>query len=364
VTPPRRVLMTADAVGGVWTHALELARGLAGAGAEVMLVVVGPEPSADQRGEAIAIPGLVLLVPKLALEWQDRAGPLGEEARRRLLGLEEAFRPDLVHCNGFREAAAGFRAPVVTAAHSCVRTWWKACRSGELPAEWAAYEQGVKAGLAAAAAVVAPTSAFVAEFRSAWGPLPPSRVIPNGLDLDLRPPPGRRPVILAAGRLWDEAKNAAALARFAPELPWPVLMAGDAPPGGLAGPVRCLGRLGRPELHRLMSETAIFASPARYEPFGLAALEAAHAGCALVLGNLPSLVEVWGDAARFVAPDDTRALRRTLLDLIEDHEALARLQQAARQRARAFSRRRMVESHLALYATVLGGDAPREGRAA
>jgi glycogen synthase len=364
VTPPRRVLMTADAVGGVWTHALELARGLAEPGTEVMLVVVGPEPSADQRDEAIAIPGLVLLVPKLVLEWQDRAGPLDAEARRRLLGLEEAFRPDLVHCNGFREAAAGFRAPVVVAAHSCVRTWWRACRDGELPAEWAAYERGVKTGLTAAAALVAPTGAFLAGFRSAWGPLPRSRVIPNGIDLALPASPRRRPVILAAGRLWDEAKNAAALARVAPELPWPVLVAGDAPPGGLAGSVRCLGRLGRPELHRLMAEAAIFAAPARYEPFGLAALEAAQAGCALVLGDLPSLAEVWGDAARFVPPDDAQALRRTLLDLVEDQDALLGLQQAARQRARVFSRRRMVEGHLALYATVLGGDAPREGRVA
>jgi glycosyltransferase involved in cell wall biosynthesis len=307
----------------------------------------------------------VLLVPKLALEWQDRSGPLDDEARRRLLGFEEAFRPDLVHCNGFREAAAGFRVPVVVVAHSCVRTWLKACRREELPAGWAAYGQGVRAGLAAAAAVVAPTNAFLAEFRSAWGPLPPSRVIPNGVDPDLPAAPRRRPVILAAGRLGDEAKNAAALARVAPELPWPVLMAGDAPPGGLAGPVRCLGRLGRPELHRLMAEAAIFAAPARYEPFGLAALEAARAGCALVLGNLPSLVEVWGDAARFVPPDDAQALRRTLLDLIDDQEALAGLQQAARRRAGEFSRRRMVEGYLALYARVLGGgDAPREGRAA
>jgi len=189
-------------------------------------------------------------------------------------------------------------------------------------------------------------------------------VIPNGVDLDLPAAQRRRKVILAAGRLWDEAKNAAALARVAPELPWPVLMAGEAPPDGLAGPVRCLGRLGRPELHRLMVEAAIFASPARYEPFGLAALEAAHAGCALVLGNLPSLVEVWGDAARFVPPDDAQALRRTLLDLIDDKDALLGLQQAARQRARVFSRRHMREGYLALYRTVLGGDAPWEGRAA
>ena len=33
--------------------------------------------------------------------------------------------------------------------------------------------------------------------------------------------------------------------------------------------------------------------PARYEPFGLSILEAALSGCALVLGDLPSLRELW-----------------------------------------------------------------------
>ena len=41
-TLPRRVLMTADAVGGVWHYALELARGLSGSDIEVVLAVLGP----------------------------------------------------------------------------------------------------------------------------------------------------------------------------------------------------------------------------------------------------------------------------------------------------------------------------------
>ena len=82
-----------------------------------------------------------------------------------------------------------------------------------------------------------------------------------------------------------------------------------------------------------------------------------------MLGSIPSLIELWGDAARFVASGDTPALRRTLLDLIDDPEALDRLQAAARQRARDFSGRRMVERYLALYAQVLR-DAALEDRAA
>ena len=107
---PRRVLMTTDTVGGIWTYALELARGLSAADVEVMLVVIGPEPSPAQRAEAIEIAGLVCIV-QLDLEWQDRAGPVGPEERQRLQELEQAFEPEIIHCNGYREAAAGLLHP-------------------------------------------------------------------------------------------------------------------------------------------------------------------------------------------------------------------------------------------------------------
>ena len=43
--PPTRLLMTADAVGGVWTYALDLAAGLAPFGVETTLAVLGPAPA-------------------------------------------------------------------------------------------------------------------------------------------------------------------------------------------------------------------------------------------------------------------------------------------------------------------------------
>ena len=45
------VLMTTDAVGGVWTYSLTLARALGARGVGVTLAVVGPEPSAAQVAE-------------------------------------------------------------------------------------------------------------------------------------------------------------------------------------------------------------------------------------------------------------------------------------------------------------------------
>ncbi len=360
---PRRVMLTADAVGGVWTHALELARGLGGRGVEVLLAVLGPAPGEARLAEAAAVPGLTLAATGLGLEWDDKAGPLAREGRRALLGLEQEFRPDVVHANGYREAAAGFAAPVLVGAHSCVRTWWRACRGGEPPAgEWGAYARGVREGLAAAGLLVAPTQAFLEEFRGAWGGrLPPARVVPNGLDLPSVSDVTKRPFVLAAGRLWDEAKGVAALAEAARRLPWPVLVAGDGPAGeGL----RHLGHLPPGELRALMAEAAIFAAPARYEPFGLAVLEAAASGCALVLGDVPTLRELWDGTARFVSrnePGDT--LTGALLDLTGDEAERERLGAAARERARAFTRGRMVEGYLAAYADLLAR-APGEGRAA
>src|SRR3954471_9430167 len=51
---PMKVLMTADAVGGVWTYAIELAHALQPFGVEVVLATMGRAPSEEQRREARA----------------------------------------------------------------------------------------------------------------------------------------------------------------------------------------------------------------------------------------------------------------------------------------------------------------------
>ncbi len=73
-----------------------------------------------------------------------------------------------------------------------------------------------------------------------------------------------------------------------------------------------------------LGRASIFALPARYEPFGLLPLEAALSGCALVLGDIPSLREVWGDAAWFVPPDDRDALTAAIGSLIASPRLLQR----------------------------------------
>jgi glycosyltransferase involved in cell wall biosynthesis len=363
---PGRLLMTADAVGGVWTYALELARALAAHGVEVHLATMGPRPGAARRAEAAAA-GVALHESDWALEWMD--APWDDVARAGdwLLALERALAPDVVHVNGYAHGALPWRAPAVVAAHSCVCSWWRAVKGADAPAAWDRYRDAVAAGLAGAAAVVAPTramgDALAAHYgarAAAVGGFAPPRVVPNARRAADYVPAPKEALVLTAGRLWDEAKNVRAVAEAAAGLPWAACVAGDAAaPDGAgggwdgAGPgssVRWLGALAPAALAGWMARAAVYALPARYEPFGLSALEAGLSGCALVLGDVPSLREVWGDAALFVAPDSAEQLAAALRALVADPEYRTALAARARARALGYTPERMAAGYLDAYA--------------
>jgi glycosyltransferase involved in cell wall biosynthesis len=100
--------------------------------------------------------------------------------------------------------------------------------------------------------------------------------------------------------------------------------------------------------------------PSLYEPFGLAPLEAARAGAALVLSDIPSLREVWADAATYVAPRDSRGLAAAVNALTRQPALLAERAAAALQRARALTARTMAlryhEAYRELSARAAGHD--------
>ena len=126
----------------------------------------------------------------------------------------------------------------------------------------------------------------------------------------------------------------------------------DHPQGGRAAAlanVQATGALTAGDLAGLYARAPIFALPARYEPFGLAVLEAAAAGCALVLGDIPSLRENWSGAAIFVDAKDPAALRATINALIANPQERTRLAATARDRAHHFTLDRMALAYAALY---------------
>jgi glycogen synthase len=354
--------MTADTVGGIWDYALELAGGLSRHGIHVTLAVMGREPTPAQQKTARAIPRLDLHHGDFLLEWMEEPEDDLRRAGDWLLKLAKRVRADVIHLNSYPHAALPWNRPVLVVAHSCVLSWWQAVYHGAAPADWQPYASRVAKGLAAADQIVAPTQAMLDALEAHYGLMPRSRVIWNGRDASVwHGQPDKRPSIISVGRIWDEAKNIHALDSVAAGLDWPVSVAGSwqRPDGSGERPknLKCLGVVPSDELVRLYGDASIFALPARYEPFGLSILEAALSGCALVLGDLPSLRELWTGAAVFVPPDDHKALSQELKRLIARPAHLANLALAARHRARSYGTERMVARYLNVYADLL--DAPQ-----
>ena len=355
-----RLMMTADTVGGVWTFAVNLARELGTAGFDVRLVTLGPRPSAPQRAMVSGLPGVSLTETDLLLEWQDPAGADIMRARAGLQDIACQFGPQIFHFNGFREASYGWEAPTVVVAHSCVNSWAAAC--GEEDAftapEWNIYSANVRAGLRQATAWVAPTVAFRDQLARLYRLETTGHVVRNGAAPAARQFQPKQSTIFAGGRVWDKAKNLAALASAAAMLDWPVRIAGacDAEDRTAAldsAHCKFLGELSHREMCREFDTASVFVSPALYEPFGLSVLEAATAGCALVLSDIPTFRELWDGAAHFFDPRSKDAMIGSLQSLISDDAQRISLRRAATERAGRYRLSSTVASYCSLYNRLL-----------
>jgi glycosyltransferase involved in cell wall biosynthesis len=352
---PQRVLMTTDAVGGVWEYSLELASGLCRRGISVLLAAMGPEASVPQQQAASAIRGLTLVHRPYRLEWMSDF-ELDLLASAAWLGdLASDFDPDIVHVNGYAHACLPLRCPVVVVCHSCVCSWWQAVRGGQPPQEWNVYRTRVAAGLRKADIVIAPTRSFLATIERLYD-IDPRRasVIPNGRSGGFHVGFSREPYVFACGRAWDEAKGFDIIDRLAARLPWPVFVAGATT--GVDGSecrepkhAQVLGALPQQQLATWLAGASLFVLPARYEPFGLSILEAAMSGSPLVLSDLDTLRELWDGAAVFVPTQDEPALYEAVTTLMRD--PLLRHEMAARAilRAGRYSADSMVEGYLQAY---------------
>jgi glycogen synthase len=357
------ILMTADAVGGVWSYALSLCAALPQY--RFVLAVMGRPPSGSQRAAVLALRNVVLEQRDYHLEWMKGAAADLPASRRWIRELARRYGAGLMHCNGYAHGRTDAHCPVLAVAHSDVLSWWSAVHGEPAPPSWDAYRGEVIAGLAAADRVAAPTRAVLDDLSRHYGFRTRRAIaIPNGVDLDAFSPRPRRGVVMAAGRLWDQAKNIVLLDDIAADLDWPVEIAGETahPESGSVElrAARPLGVLTPAEVAERLGQAAIFAAPARYEPFGLGILEAAASGCALALGDIPSLRENWDGAALFVPPDDRTGWRNALSELIADAALRQRLAAAAAERAANFGRERMALRYAALYGELLGGAERRE----
>ncbi|HTJ89262.1 MAG TPA: glycosyltransferase [Acidocella sp.] len=350
---PARILLTTDAVGGVWTYSLDLAALLARRGMEVELALLGPALASAQQQAVAALPGVRLHETGLPLEWLADSQALAA-LPAALAALARCLRVELVQLHS--PALVGdviWPAPVLAVLHSCPGTWWRAVRGTAPPPEEFLWRMAaVRRGLARVEIVIAPSRALARLAATVYGLSREIRVVANARP-DVALPGGPREGILCAGRLWDEGKNIALLDRAAALARLPAAAAGplQGPHGaaiGLTG-LRWLGVLAPAALAREMARARLFAAPALYEPFGLAVLEAAQQGAALVLSDIPTFRELWRGAALFLPRDDASAWAAALARLHEQPETCAAWGARARRRARRYAAARFEAAMLSLY---------------
>jgi glycosyltransferase involved in cell wall biosynthesis len=354
-----RLLITTDTVGGVWRFSQELTRGLLDAGCAVALVSFGRQPSASQLSECQALTDrwseqFRFISTEIPLEWMQENWRSLDEGTPLLEKTTREFGAELLHSNQFCFGAVQVGIPTVITAHSDVLSWGRACRSGDMEdSEWLrSYCMLVQRGLDKADALTAPTVWMLQALGEGFSLPLQKRVISNGRTLPALGKRVRRLQAVTTGRLWDEAKDVALLEHV--KSPMPLLLAGDTEcdgvRSGIMSGVSLLGQLNEEEIVRLFKESTAYVCTSCYEPFGLAPLEAALCGCAVVARSIDSLREVWGEDALYFG--NAEELSQILTRLHVDAAMRADMQERAYKRAHRYSRERMTKHYLELFTMV------------
>lgn len=355
---PKKILMTADTVGGVWTYAIQLIKALNKDDIKVHLATMGGLLSPGQWQEVDTLHNVAVYESEFKLEWMPDPWEDITEAGKWLLQLEREIKPDLIHLNNYAHGSLPWSSPVLMVAHSCVLSWWKAVKKTAVPAEWNAYAQKVKEGLQSVDMIVSVSDYMKQTLVQNYGNLPLAKAIYNGAD-DRQFMKGKKEeYIFAMGRIWDEAKNLFVLEEIAKSLPWPIMLAGENkhPSNGNHHQfyhIQPKGQLTSGEIAELLRHAPIYVLPAKYEPFGLSVLEAALSGCALILGDIPSLREIWQDAAVFINPEDSEQLKNELLKLINDKALRQTQSEKAIVQAKKYSMQSMASQYSATYSSLI-----------
>ncbi|MCR6629253.1 MAG: glycosyltransferase family 4 protein [Magnetospirillum sp.] len=351
------VLISVEPPGSVWPHVDTLVRELSALGVEVTVAALTPlRPG--QRIEYAGIPGVELLTSPIPV-----GNPADHLAHRTriaewLLGVEEMLNPDVVHLTGYLHAGLPWCGRVLVAGHP-----GSGASYGRLDMEQrricrAAFQYGLKG----ADLVVTPTEAMMAALSRHFG-IASGRVIRDGRDPSRFAAAPKEPLILSVGNLREDATQRSALELAASRLPWPVVVAGDqmdsdGHPARLEG-VSALGRVYPAQLVPWFNRAAVYTALTAEGP-GTWAMEAALAGCALVLGDTAALREMWSGAALFVAPGDAEAVASGLRTLLADRRLREAMGAAARRRALRTPARAMAEAYLAAYRDLMAARAPNQ----
>ncbi len=367
------VLITSDTLNGNWTYTRELVSGLVTRGLRVTLVSFGEIPLPEHTAWMDRLQGLAYHPTAFRLDWMQEGQQHFDDASAYLCSLVKETRPDVFHsCYGALPVAV----PRVVVAHGDMVPWWKAVHGREpKDSAWLRwYKQIIARGLSEASAVVAPSEWMLNTIRATYSGSARETVIHHGRNPILfNPYVAKEDSVLAVGRLLDPAKQVNLLTQQTQPVPVAIVTDGDdAVDAAFRTPVRAQvkfadgdagvslkGPQSEAEMRLLYSRAALFAGTYRYDPSGMAILEAALSRCTLILNDIPSLREIWGPAAVYFRTNESESLAEAVRILTADVQLRRNFANRAFQRAReCFNAHRMTDNYIQLYRSVAAQKTP------
>ncbi len=363
------VLITSDTLNGIWTYTRELVSGLIARGMRVTLVSFGEIPMPEQTAWMERLQGLEYHPTAFRLDWMQEGERDFQDASAYLCSLAKDVKPDLFHSNHLGYGSLPVPIPRVVVAHGDLVTWWKAVHGREpKDSAWLRwYRRIIREGLSEASALVAPSEWMLNTIRSSYAHSGQEKVIYHGRNpVFFNPYVNKEDSVLAVGRLLDPAKQINLITEQAHPVPVCIVGADTTEQqsalavrtdvrfsDGNSG-VALKGPQSESQLRALYSRAAIYAGTSRYEPSGMAILEAALSRCALVLNDIPSLREIWGQAAVYFRTNDSDSLGEAVRILSTDLQLRRNFANRAFQRAReCFNAHRMTDNYIQLYRSLV-----------
>lgn len=361
-------------IGGLGRHVHHLSTALAAAGHEVVVLARRPSdtdpsthPSSDEISEGVRVVAAAQDPHEFSfgddmMAWTMAMGHAMVRAGLSLKidGGQTPWRPDLVHAHDWLVAHPGitlaefYDVPLVSTIHATEAGRHSGWVSGPLSRQVHAVESWL---VRESDSLITCSASMRDEITELFGPgLSETTVIRNGIDaarwlFARRQAHDGPPELLFVGRLEYEKgvhDAIAALPRIRRAHPGTTLtIAGDgtqqdwlvecARKHRVLKATRFVGRLDHEELLAELHRADAAVLPSHYEPFGLAALEAAAAGTPLVAANVGGLGEavIDGDTGVSFPPRDIPALASAVCRVLDDPAAAQQRAIAARDRLSA-----------------------------
>jgi glycogen(starch) synthase len=358
-------------IGGLGRHVHHLSTALAAAGHDVVVLSRRPtgtdpstHPSSEEINEGVRVIAAAHDPHEFTFSTDMMAWTLamGHAMIRagmslKMPGSERLWRPDVVHAHDWLVAHPGialaqfYDVPIVSTIHATEAGRHSGWVSGAISRQVHAVESWL---VRESDSLITCSASMSDEITELFGPgLAQTTVICNGIDADRWPFGARRPrtgpaELLYVGRLEYEKgvhDAIAALPRIRRIHPGTTLtIAGDgtqqdwlieqARKHKVLKATRFVGHCEHTELLELLHRADAAVLPSHYEPFGLAALEAAAAGAPLVTSNIGGLGEAVINGVTGVScpPRDVASLAAAVCTVLDDPAAAQRRARAARKR--------------------------------